>query len=208
MNMNLPLPFPLAPLPDSGSDAWRYDIDSGSLHVTADPKTDWYCNPAEKFTEQSTPVLNALTLLGNPGSKDFQLSAKVTVDFNADFDAGVLAIWEDSRVWAKLCFEYSPDKVGMVVSVVTLGASDDSNAFTVPEKSTYLRVSRFGTTFAFHASGDGARWELIRVFTLSGDISAQNVGFLAQAPTGYGCAVEFSEISFAYTTLKALRDGS
>ena len=205
MSQHLPLPFPLtASIPDG----WNYDASTGCLQAMASEKTDWYCNPADKFNDEATPTLNALTLLGTPEPRDFQLSAKVTVDFNSDYDAGVLAIWVDSQTWAKLCFEYSPDKIGMVVSVVTLGASDDSNAFTLPNNSTFLRVSRFGRTFAFHASRDRSTWELIRVFALNTDINSQRVGFLAQAPTGPGCSVKFSEINFSYSTLNALRDGS
>jgi len=205
MTLQLPIPFPLV---SSMSDSWNYDASTGCLQAMASEKTDWYCNPADKFNDEATPTLNALTLLGTPEPRDFQLSAKVTVDFNADFDAGVLAVWVDEKTWAKLCFEYSPDKIGMVVSVVTLGASDDSNAFTLPNNSTFLRVSRFGRTFAFHASRDRSTWELIRVFALNTDINSQRVGFLAQAPTGPGCSVKFSEINFSYSTLNALRDGS
>ena len=40
---------------------------------------------------------------------DFRLSARVTVDFRATFDAGVLLLWLDEAHWAKLCFEYTPD---------------------------------------------------------------------------------------------------
>ena len=35
------------------------------------------------------------------------------------FESGVLMLWIDDRHWGKLCFEYSPDRQPMIVSVVT-----------------------------------------------------------------------------------------
>jgi regulation of enolase protein 1 (concanavalin A-like superfamily) len=53
------------------------------------------------------------------------------VDFNGKYDAGTLFLLADDSHWSKLCFEYSPDEQGMVVSVVTRGTSDDANAWNV-----------------------------------------------------------------------------
>ena len=58
--------------------------------------------------------------------------------------------------WAKLCFEYSPQREPMVVSVVTRGLSDDCNSFVVDGATVWLRIARVGSAFAFHASTDGA----------------------------------------------------
>ena len=41
----------------------------------------------------------------------------------------------------KLCFEHSPDRQPMIVSVVTRGVSDDANAFAVDGQTAWLRVS-------------------------------------------------------------------
>ena len=96
----------------------------------------------------------------------------------------------------------------MVVSVVTQGASDDVNSFTLPDRHVWLRVSRSGHLYAFHASTDGKVWKLIRAFTLGKDVSNHRIGFLVQAPVGEGCDVEFSEIKYLAQKLNALRDGS
>lgn len=96
----------------------------------------------------------------------------------------------------------------MVVSVVTRGASDDANSFTLPINEVWLRISRMQEVYAFHASRDGVEWKLIRVFTLGNEIENHQVGFVAQAPIGNGCEVTFREIAFTYSTLVELRDGS
>ena len=201
LSNDLGIPFPLSP--STGSE-WSVDGEAGSLTVTAAAHSDLFIEPGD--TTQT--IMNAVTLLGDPPPGDFQLSARVTVRFASTFDAGVLMLWIDERRWAKLCFEYSPDGEPMVVSVVTRGASDDSNGFMVGGDTVWLRVSRIGGAVAFHASTDGRRWRMIRSFTIDGVAGSIRVGFEAQAPTGEGCDVRFDEILFRQERLQDLRDGS
>jgi uncharacterized protein len=199
------LPFALTA---SHEGSWNIDAAAQVLSAKALPKSDLYRNPAGDFLSDDKSSLNALTLAGTPTSADFQLSVKVTVDFDSDYDAGALLVWADSKLWAKLCFEYSPDKEFMVVSVVTQLASDDVNSYVLPVNHVWLRISRIGQLYAFHSSSDGAIWKLIRAFTLGIDTSNHKIGFVAKAPIGEGCHVQFSDIKYLPQTLKALRDGS
>jgi len=182
--------------------------DRGDVIAMAPPRTDLYIDPARDISDATAPVLSAPTMLGSPPAGDFQLSARVTVDFAATYDAGVLLGWADDRNWAKLCFEYAPAGEPMVVSVVTRGVSDDANAFTLGERSVRLRISRIDRVYAFHASTDATVWQLIRVFTLDDDVELHRVGFEAQSPIGEGCAVTFDEIRFTDDRLTDPRDGS
>jgi regulation of enolase protein 1 (concanavalin A-like superfamily) len=77
---------------------------------------------------------------------------------------------------------------------------------TVDGSTLWLRVARAGTAWAFHASTDGAWWRLLRYFSL--DLDLVRVGFLAQSPTGAGCAATFDHISFRPGAPGNLRDGS
>ena len=175
--------------------------DGASLLVTAGPRTDWFVDPQRS----AEPKLDAPALLGS-SSGDFLLSARVTVDFAGTYDAGALVVYESDRVWAKLCFEYSPQREPMVVSVVTRDVSDDCNSFVVDGASVWLRIARVGSAFAFHASTDGGNWSFIRHFALeSGD--EPSVGFAAQSPTGDGCTVTFERIAYETTRLADLRSG-
>ena len=197
--VNLPgVPFPFEPVP---ADAWR--VDARSVTVVAPPRSDIFVDPGGP---EST--LNAATLLGVAPDGDFQLSARVTVDFATAYDAGVLLLWVDERRWAKLCFEFSPSRNPMVVSVVCRGVADDANAFVVPQRSVRLRVSRVGAAYAYHACVDGQTWQLIRYFSIDDDRPRARIGFEAQSPTGEGCAVTFDEIRFVTERLTNLRDGS
>jgi regulation of enolase protein 1 (concanavalin A-like superfamily) len=204
------VPFPLVP---SSAQLWRVDEAAGAVTVSAQPRTDIFIDPCDGSAGAGTALnaesmLNAATLLGDTPEGDFQLSARVTVGFAATFDAGVLLLWLDERHWAKLCFEFSPAGDPMIVSVVCRGVSDDANAFTVPGRSAWLRVSRIDRVYAYHASLDGRTWQMIRVFMLDNETSRDRIGFEGQSPTGDGCSVTFDEIRFLPERLADLRDGS
>ena len=172
------------------------------LCIEAGPRTDWFVDPAG----ESEPVTTGPALVGR-AEGDYVLGARVSVDFEATFDAGVLMLYADERRWAKLCFELSPDRQPMVVSVVTRGESDDCNSFTVDSTSVWLRVAKLGRAFAFHASTDSLRWELVRHFSL-GAAAGPEIGFEAQSPTGDGCTATFDELRFEARRLADLRSGT
>ena len=181
---------------------------SGALVATAPAHTDLYRNPGGADSADAESLLNAATLLGTPPAGDFQLSARVSVDFQAQYDAGVLLLWIDEQHWAKFCFEFSPASQPMVVSVVTREVSDDANAFVVPDRSVWLRVSRVDRVYAYHASTDATTWQLVRVFSLGNAVADHQLGFEVQSPTGDGCTVAFDDIRFSRQRLADLRDGS
>lgn len=131
------------------------------------------------------------------------------VGFAGAYDAGVLYLHVGERDWAKVCLELSP-AVPTVCTVVTRGVSDDVNSFTVDGDTFWLRLSRTGGAFAFHASPDGVTWTFVRVFAL-GDAEAAasaSAGFLVQAPVGDGCEAAFDRIAFRQEGVADLRDGS
>jgi regulation of enolase protein 1 (concanavalin A-like superfamily) len=178
-------------------DRWRLG-DDGSLSIRAGPLTD--LDP-----QGAASTLNAPRLLASP-TGDFQLSARVTVDFAATFDAGVLLLYANERSWAKLCFERAPNGDAMAVSVVTRGVSDDANAFVVGPRQVWLRISRLGLAWAFHASTDGSRWQFVRHFALD-SVEGLEAGFLAQSPTGSGCTAVFDAVTYRSEPLADLRSG-
>src|SRR4051794_15074557 len=107
------LPFRLTASPTG---AWRRDEQLGGVVAAAAAHSDLYLNPAGPDSTDAASMLNAATLLGVPPAGDFQFSARITVDFRSQYDAGVLLVWIDEQHWAKLCFEFSPAGQPMVVS--------------------------------------------------------------------------------------------
>ncbi|MGH4027397.1 DUF1349 domain-containing protein [Actinomycetota bacterium Odt1-20B] len=227
MDLRLPeLPFPLRSYGPDGH--WSYEADetggdaAGVLTGWAGPRQDRFVPPTGEALD---PASDAPRLLGAPEG-DFQLIARVTVGFAAAFDAGVLYLHVGERNqeadaerldgraavgggWAKLCLERSPDEP-TICTVVTRGRSDDANAFVVDGPSAWLRISRTGTAFAFHASTDGEHWTFVRIFSLGDEetAGAALVGFMAQSPVGEGCVVTYENIEFRPNWPKGLRDGS
>ncbi|MET9533994.1 MULTISPECIES: DUF1349 domain-containing protein [unclassified Streptomyces] len=196
------LPFPL--LPEGPQAPWSYE--DGALSVRAGAREDLFVPPAGDSLD---PASDAPRLLGTPPPGDFQLIARVAVGFVGAGDAGALYLETGAREWAKLCFELSPD-TPTVCSVVTRGYSDDVNSSVVEGGSVWLRISRTGKAFAFHASADGERWTFVRVFALgdAGAAAGARIGFLAQCPAAGGCAVTFDSVAYRDHAPRGLRDGS
>jgi hypothetical protein len=177
------------------------EIGGSSIAFAAGPRSDLFADPGGADARAEAPLL-----LGRP-SGDFRLSARVSSPLAATFDAAALVVWASPMSWGKLALEYSPQREATIVSVVTRGVSDDANAFAIQEPVAWLRISRTGETFAFHASVDGLWWSLIRHFTFDGAGSA-SAGFLVQSPTGDGVHGRFDEIEWSAEPLRELRDGS
>jgi uncharacterized protein len=181
--------------------AWRTDGDA--LVVTAAERTDNFIDPGG-----GEPALNGARALAVAPPGRWHLSARATVGFRDNFDAGVLLLWSDERHFAKLCFERSPRGEAMVVSVVTRDVSDDANAWVVDADAAWLRISNLAEhRYAFHAGVDGRHWDFVRHFTLTGD-APMRYGLSAQAPVGSGCTVTFTELSWSPTAPTDLRNGS
>jgi uncharacterized protein len=179
---------------------WSYESSKG-LYILAGAQTDWFSDPAGTSVKDNAPC----ALVSLPDDS-FLLSAKVSVTFASAFDAGVLQIRKADDLGAKLCFEYSPQRRPMIVSVVTRATSDDCNSAEVDRSEIYLRVARTPQTLAFHYSHDGCVWQFVRYFAL-GKLKSLRAGFSAQSPTGTQCAVVFSEISYRRGNLRDNRSG-
>ena len=173
----------------------------GSLRIAAGPRTDLFADPGGQ-----PAIANAPRLLGPVGG-DFLLSARVTPQLRSTLDAGGLVLYAAHDAWVKLALERSPEGAATIVSVVTLGRSDDCNSWTVDGDGIWLRIGRVGRACVLHASSDGIRWDLVRHLAFDGgrDLAA---GFLAQSPTGDGATVLFADVNFAAATLVDVRDGS
>jgi len=170
------------------------------LQITAGPKTDLFHDPAGRSKMQ-----NGARLVFVPDPR-FTLSAHVAVNFASTFDAGALLVYADDAHWAKLCFEFSPQGKPMIVSVVTDEVSDDCNSVTLDRYDVYLRVSRLGSTFAFHYSRDAHTWHMVRHFALRGSDEVL-AGFMAQSPMGAGCTVTFAGIHYTPQGVTDIRSG-
>lgn len=187
---------------------WKNDpvgvnvIGDDSFSIRSAPHTDWFVDPKDSTWNLD----NAPCAFFTPADDSFIMSAKVKVQFESMFDAGVIQLPLGENVWGKLCFEFSPQGKPMVVSVVTRGKSDDCNSTIINGNEVYLRVAVNREAIAFHYSTDNSFWHMVRYFTL-GDHKGIRAGFSSQSPTGEGCNATFCEIKYYAGVLKDHRSG-
>ncbi len=168
--------------------SWNLDS-KNVLTISSNAKTDWFVDPFDGTVANSAPIL-----LFTPSS-DYVLSARVTVKFASKWDAGALMVMGDDHHWAKLSFEFSPDRKPTLVTVVTRGLSDDCNSMNLPQDSVYLRIAKSGRTYVFYFSTDGQNWQILRTFSLDTELPVR-VGFESQSPAGSGAVAQFSAITY------------
>jgi regulation of enolase protein 1 (concanavalin A-like superfamily) len=142
-----------------------------------------------------------------PTAWPYVLSARVTISFRDTFDAGVLVAYQNDDTWAKLCFEYSPQKRPMIVSVVTRSLSDDCTSVEIEQSWVYLRIAKINAAFVLHYSLDGSYWHFVRLFALGPAEAATSSGFLVQSPQGTGVTARFSDFSYEQRELTDIRSG-
>lgn len=194
-------PIDLMSLQRVGNEFGRVELRQDTVLIHAGAGTDAFVPPDGA---PGTDRLPGLRLPLPPGP--WRMSARVAPAFAAAFDAGALVLRTHGTSWAKLAFERAPDGRTMAVSVVTRDRSDDANGPLITAPAATLRACCTGEAFAFHVSEDGARWDLLRYFSLPDPVVA--LDFIAQSPTGQGCTVAFSDAQHGAEVPKDLRDGS
>jgi regulation of enolase protein 1 (concanavalin A-like superfamily) len=168
--------------------SWKFD-NQGVLAISANAKTDWFVDPFDGTVANNAPILLFIP------DADYVFTARVTVKFVNKWDAGALMLWGDDHHWAKLSYEFSPDKIPTLVTVVTRGSSDDCNSKELRGDSVYLRIAKSGKTYVFYSSTDGRNWQIVRTFSLDTELLIR-VGFEAQSPAGSGAVAKFAAISY------------
>jgi regulation of enolase protein 1 (concanavalin A-like superfamily) len=168
--------------------SWQFD-DKNVLTISAGAKTDWFVDPFDGTVASNAPIL-----LFTPDS-DYILSTKVMVKFATKWDAGALMLWGDDHHWAKLSYEFSPERAPTLVTVVTRGLSDDCNSVELRGNFVYLRIAKSGRTYVFYFSTEGRNWQTLRTFSLDTELPIR-LGFEAQSPTGSGAVAKFSAINY------------
>jgi regulation of enolase protein 1 (concanavalin A-like superfamily) len=177
-------------------------VNKDKLTLRSAAKRDYFNDPDGKLTNNTAPVL--LTKVDN--SQPFTLVAKVTPDFLETYDAGVLYLFVRNDWWQKFCFERDERARTRVVSVRTIGTSDDNDHDLVTRKAVYMKISSDTKTVGFYHSLDGTTWELARLY--KNDYPANIwLGLSTQSPIGKGTSAQFEACSLTKTSIKNFRLG-
>lgn len=180
-----------------------FSVKNDTLTFIAGPQTDYFRSPDGSVVNNS-PVI--FTEIDN--TKPFTFTAKVQPQFTetGTYSAGVLYAYENDLHTQKLCFEQSEDGLHRVVTVRTVGTSDDNNHQVIPGKFVYMRLSSDGKTIGSYYSEDGKLWHMARLY--KNDFPDKLLlGISSQSPKDDEHTCRFSEVSLVNKATSDFRNG-
>lgn len=181
----------------------RTKVEDGKLILLSEAKRDNFRDPDGKMVNDNAPVL--LTEVDN--RKPFTLTAKITPTFLKTYDAGTLYIWVKEDLWLKMAMEMDEREKHRMVSVRTIGTSDDNNHDVVTSKSVYMKIISDTTRVGFYYSLDKKSWQLMRLFKNDYPASIW-VGISTQSPLGKGTTAVFEDVSLTQQSISDFRLGN
>ena len=178
-------------------------VEDGRLTLASEARRDNFRDPDGKLSNNTAPLL--LTEVDN--KQPFTLTAKVTPTFLKTYEAGTLYIYVKEDLWLKMAMEMDERNKTRMVSVRTIGTSDDNNHDVIEAKSVYMKISSDTKTIGFYYSLDNKSWQLIRLFKNDYPASIW-VGISTQSPLGEGTSAVYEEISLTKQSIMDFRLGT
>lgn len=179
----------------------------GIVTFRALPKADYFRDPnGDELTQDDAAIL--LTEVDN--TKPFTFSAKVTPGFTPSglYHAATLFVFDHPAHWQKFAFEQDERGKHRIVTVRTVGTSDDNNHDVIEEATfVWLKISSDTRTLASYYSLDGENWQMVRLY--KNDYPGRLfVGICSQAPQDDGCISTFEYIRLTMDTVSDFRMGN
>jgi len=177
-------------------------VEGGRVTLASEARRDNFRDPDGKLSNNTAPLL--LTEVDN--RQPFTLTARVTPTFLETYDAGALYIYVKEDVWLKMALEMDERRKTRMVTVRTIGTSDDNNHDVVEAKSVFMKMSSDRKTVGLYYSLDNRNWQLIRLFR--NDYAASIwVGISTQCPLGEGTSAVFEDVSLTKQSISDFRLG-
>ncbi len=170
----------------------------------AGEKSDYFSDPDGKLSNTTAPML--LSKVDN--TKPFTLTAKVTPEFTEKglYNAGVLYLYVNDSFYQKFCFEQDERGNHRVVTVRTMGTSDDNNHDVVKVPSVYMKISSDTKTVASYYSLDKKNWQMVRLYKNNYPKEIW-MGISTQCPVDKGTQSIFEEINLEEKSVSDFRLG-
>lgn len=178
-------------------------VTGGRLKFAAGPQTDYFRSPDGAIIDSAPAVFTEID-----NTRPFTFTAKVEPSFTktGTYSAGVLYAYEDRTHCQKICFEQDEYGDRRVVTVRTIGTSDDNNHQSIAGPSVYMRFSSDGTQLGSYFSEDGKIWRLARLY--KNDFPQKLLlGLSSQSPKDDGHTCYFSEVSLTDEAVSDFRIG-
>ena len=170
--------------------------------LTSTKETDYFIEPAGAYEKSNAPLL----LKAMDNKTPFTFEVKLTPEHKVKYDAGMLFIYVDEKHWLKFAFEADEKLNNRIVTVRTIGSSDDNNHEKVDSPSVYLKISSDTKQIGFYYSTDGTRWNLVRVFKNEYPATVY-LGIGTQSPAGNGNKTIFEKLSIHAFAVRDFRLG-
>nr|WP_320059777.1 DUF1349 domain-containing protein [uncultured Bacteroides sp.] len=189
----------------NGADTLVSIDDKEKIEFRVGEKKDYFCDPNSQLSNNTAPIL--LTKVDN--TKPFTFTAKVTPQFTETgrYNAGVLYIYVNDNFWQKLCFEQDERGNHRIVTVRTIGTSDDNNHDIVKIPWAYMKISSDTRTVASYYSLDNKEWYMVRLYKNNYPAEIW-LGVSAQCPMEKGSTTYFEEISLKQKSVSDFRMGN
>lgn len=183
--------------------AAKIEISGDTLKFVAGAQTDFFRSPDGSIVNSSPVVFTEVDNI-----KPFTFTAKVNPQFTVTgtYSAGVLYAYESDTHNQKMCFEQDEYGEHRVVTVRTIGTSDDNNHQAIPGEIVYMRLSSDGTTLGSYYSEDGKEWHMARLY--KNDFpETLLLGISSQSPKDDKHICYFSEVSLVNQPTVDFRNG-
>lgn len=178
----------------------------GVVTFRAKPRADYFRDPnGDTLTGDTAAIL--LTEVDN--TRPFTFSARVTPGFTPDglYHAGTLFVFENPSHWQKFAFEQDERGRHRIVTVRTIGTSDDNNHDVIQDAGdVWLKISSDTKTIASYYSLDGEEWQMVRLYRndYPGTVL---LGICSQAPQDDACVSRFEQIRLTGESVSDFRMG-
>lgn len=178
--------------PLNGADSQVTDS-AGTVTFRAKPHADYFNDPNDgKLSQSNAAVL--LTEIDN--TKPFTFSARLKSGFTEDglYNAAALFVYASDSLYQKFCFEQDERGNHRVVTVRTVGTSDDNNHEVFNDaKFIWYKISSDARTIASYYSLDGQQWQLVRLYK-NAYPDTLYLGICSQAPQSDECVSVFDQL--------------
>ena len=179
---------------------------AGIVTFRAKPHADYFNDPNDgKLSQDDSAIL--LTEVDN--TKPFTFSAKMKPGFTKDglYNAAALFVYASDSLYQKFCFEQDERGNHRVVTVRTVGTSDDNNHEVFNEAEfIYYKISSDARTIASYYSLDGQQWQMVRLYA-NNYPGRLYLGICSQAPQSDECISTFEQLSLTTDNVGDFRIG-
>ena len=179
-----------------------YSLVGNAVSLACPGERDFFISPDGNTERATAPLLMRPVDNNIP----FTFTAKVKPDFMTHFDAGALYIYVDDQCWQKFAFESDDHQVPRIISVRTIGSSDDNKHDVIKQAAVYLKISSNTKVIGFYYSLDNNEWHMVRLYRNTYPQTI-HLGISTQSPSGSGTSALFSEVSLTETAISDFKRG-